>query len=522
MPDAPSSANLPDSRGIGRRLFVKNLSVAGIGLALGAGLSDRQRLSAAQPDSAAPAAPVDPRKRYVIVGTGHRHEMYQNAIERDFRDTALLVGLCDKNPGRVEVAQELSKKNGSPVPAGYSAADFDRMLAETRPDAVIVTTVDAIHHEYLVRAMEAGFDVITEKPMTTTPETCQKIVDTAARTGRRCRVTFNYRYSPPRTQVKELLMSGVIGDILSVDFHWMLNTIHGADYFRRWHSQKRNSGGLMIHKATHHFDLVNWWLGAIPVSVFATGKREFYTPAMAQRLGLSGAHERCFTCPEKAKCAFLLDLTKEARLKRLYLDQEKHDGYCRDRCVFRPDIDIEDTMNVMVKYDTGTTLSYSLNAFNAWEGYAIAFNGTRGRLEHTTVEKIYVNGTDTEQGGLKEGGVTIRTYPLRGAPTDHTPWTGIGGHGGGDAVMLSEIFGARADADKYLRASNEHAGAYSCLIGAAANRCFVTGNPVLIADLVQGLKRPPYAPMPTHEGPVPMPARLSGNPNAANETIPST
>ena len=152
-------------------------------------------------------------------------------------------------------------------------------------------------------------------------------------------------------------MSGVIGDVLSVDFHWMLNTPHGADYFRRWHSYKKMSGGLMVHKATHHFDLVNWWLSANPVSVYANGKREFYTPAMAKRLGLPGPHERCHTCPEKQTCGFELDLAANANLKQLYLDNEQHDGYFRDRCVFRPDIEIEDTMNVIVTYDNGVTLS---------------------------------------------------------------------------------------------------------------------------------------------------------------------
>src|SRR6185503_9481399 len=122
------------------------------------------------------------------------------------------------------------------------------------------------------------------------------------------RVAFNYRYTPVRSQVKELLMGGVIGDVLSVDFNWVLDISHGADYFRRWHSQKKNSGGLMVHKATHHFDLVNWWLSAMPVTVRAQGKREFYTPKMAKRLGLNSHHERCKTCPEKAKCGFELDL----------------------------------------------------------------------------------------------------------------------------------------------------------------------------------------------------------------------
>ena len=138
-----------------------------------------------------------------------------------------------------------------------------------------------------MRALDAGCDCITEKPLTTTPEKAQRILDACKRNNRHVRVLFNYRYSPPRTQVKDMLMSGAIGDVLSVDFHWLLNTLHGADYFRRWHSHKEISGGLMVHKATHHFDLVNWWLGSEPEIVQAYGKREFYTPAMAKRMGLA-------------------------------------------------------------------------------------------------------------------------------------------------------------------------------------------------------------------------------------------
>ena len=228
----------------------------------------------------------------------------------------------------------------------------------------------------------------------------------------------------------------------------------------------------MVHKATHHFDLVNWWLGAMPVHVFATGKREFYTPAMARRLGLNSHHERCRTCPEKQRCGFFFDLAENANLKALYLDQEHHDRYYRDQCVFRPEIDIEDTMNVMVKYDTGATLSYSLNAFNSWEGYTIAFNGTKGRLEHSIVEQIYVSGTDTVQGGIAPGGISTRIIPLRGPARVIEPWTAAGGHGGGDQVMLDDIFLPGRAADKYVRASNQFGGACSILIGIAANRCF--------------------------------------------------
>jgi predicted dehydrogenase len=425
--------------------------------------------------------------------------MWGSQIRERYSDVIQFVGLCDINPKRAELAK---------AALGVSCPtfdNFDKMCDAVKPELLSVTTVDRFHAEYIVRAMNAGADVITEKPLTNTAKRCQEIFDARKRTGRRCRVTFNYRYSPPRTQVKDILMSGAIGDVLSVDFHWLLNTHHGADYFRRWHRRKENSGGLMVHKATHHFDLVNWWLGAVPVEVMAIGKREFYTPAMARRMGLSGAHERCLTCPEKDKCTFRLDLEKNESLKELYLDQEKYDGYFRDQCVWSDQINIEDTMNVIVRYDNNVTLSYSLNAFNAWEGYIASFNGTKGRLEHTTVESVYVSGTATTQGAIKPKGVKNVVIPLRGEPREIETWSGEGAHGGGDAVMLADLFLPNPPADKYLRAADERGGAASCLIGIAADRCFETGQPVKIADLVTGLKKPDYSPMPSRTAPVPMP-----------------
>ena len=450
------------------------------------------------------------RRKYVNVGVGSRSRMYLTAITKTFAANNELVGVCDVNQGRLDTAVRFVTPNlagtGVKPPKKYLAADFDKMIKETKPDCIIVTCPDGFHHEYIVRGLDAGCDVLTEKPLTTTPEKAQQIVDACARNKKHLRVLFNYRYSPPRTQVKDLLMSGAIGDIMSVDFHWLLNTVHGADYFRRWHSNKDISGGLMIHKATHHFDLVNWWLGSEPEIVQAYGKREFYTPKMAQRMGLQSSHERCHTCPETAKCTFYLDLAADANFKELYLDNEQYDGYFRDKCVFRPEISIEDTMNVIVKYKTGATLSYSLNAFNAWEGYIIAFNGTKGRLEHRIVEGGATSAGATNYQGEDSDAVSTRIIPLRGKPQVIEPWTGAGGHGGGDNVMLTEVFGT-ADPDKYKRAADERAGLYSCLIGASANKSFVSGNAVKIEELVKGLSSPVVAPMPTRDMPVPMPMK---------------
>ncbi|HRE82193.1 MAG TPA: Gfo/Idh/MocA family oxidoreductase [Opitutaceae bacterium] len=469
-----------------RRSFLKTSSLAGLGLAAGSPVFS--------------AEPGDRRHRYAIVGTGSRSRLFQEAIEKEFRDHVRLAALCDLNPGRLQLAAERSRAWGGTVPALYASENFEKMLSEQAIQTVLVTTMDGNHHEFIVRAMEAGCDVISEKPMTTTPEKCRQILEAQARTGRTCRVTFNLRYSPPCTQVKDVLMSGEIGDVQSVDLHWMLDTRHGADYMRRWHSRKENSGGLMIHKASHHFDLVNWWLGAVPVSVFATGKRDFYQPKTLRRMGLSGAHERCLTCPESDRCAFYVDIRKDADLKSLYLDQEKYDGYVRDRCPFRGDINIEDTMNVLVRYNTGATLTYSLNAFCAWEGYTVAFNGTRGRLEHSA-------GGLTPDGRVERYAMRTTLFPLRGAPKPLEVWTGVGSHQGGDKVMLEDLFLPHPKPDKYLRAADHRAGAVSTLIGMAANECFLTERPVQIAHLAPGLAGPDYAPMPTADSPLTMPPR---------------
>jgi predicted dehydrogenase len=425
------------------------------------------------------------RKRYAVVGIGSRSNMYTKAITDSHAEYCELVGLCDVNQGRMDLRKSLLPASASDV-ATYEAGDFDRMVAETRPDVVIVTSKDVTHSDYIVRAMELGCDVVTEKPMTTDEGRCTKILETRRRTGRGLQVTFNYRYSPPRSQVKELLDAGRIGRPLSVDFHWTLDTRHGADYFRRWHRNRANSGSLLVHKATHHFDLVNWWLGARPVEVHCMGRRAFYTPATADGIfGLAGRSDRCHTCEASGKCPFFLDLAANENLRRLYLECESEDGYFRDRCVFSEEIDIWDVMSLTVRYDSGATMSYSLNAFLPVEGYTIAFNGDRGRIEHRACENTYISGDGTVPGELTKGNVSISLIPAFQPPLPIDVRTGAGGHGGGDRLLLDDIF--RADqqpADPLHRKAGHVDGAYSILTGVAAYRSIDSGKPVKIADLV--------------------------------------
>ncbi len=409
------------------------------------------------------------KKRYAQVGIGGRSMMYSTAVVETYRENSELVSLCDNNPGRLRQRAEWAYDRGVKLET-YSDTQFDQMVAETKPDILIVTTPDYLHEKYICRAMELGVDVITEKAMTTDETRCQHILDTCRLTGRICRVTFNYRYSPPSTQVKDLLMSGVIGDVLSVDFHWMLNTSHGADYFRRWHRRKANSGGLQVHKATHHFDLVNWWLSSVPETVHATGGRFFYTPVTADRYGLCKRADRCLVCPEKDGCPFFLDLRAHPGIAEMYLQNEQYDGYYRDRCVFGAEIDIEDTLHVMVGYHSGVQMSYSLIAYSPWEGYIVSFTGSKGRLEHTCQETVYISGDGKVPGELIEDATRTRIIPHFQPGYNVEIWRGEGGHGGGDPVLLEQLFSPKPPADPYRRAADERGGAWSILVGAAINR----------------------------------------------------
>ncbi len=447
------------------------------------------------------------RKRYAQVGLGGRSLMFSEAMVKGFAEHCELVGLCDRNEGRLKHHMDWAKDQ-SISPRGYLADGFDRMIAECKPDCVIVTTMDTYHDEYVCRAMEMGCDAITEKPMTIDERRCQRILDTQRRTGKSCIVTHNYRYMPAMTQVKGLLMSGVIGDIISVDYHYLLNTNHGASYYNRWHAYMKNSGGLLVHKACHHFDLAHWWLSAVPVSVHAIAGRQFYTAKTAERYGLSKRGERCKDCPVSAKCPFFCDITKEWD-KALYLDNEQYDGYIRDRCVFNDEIDIYDTMNLVVGYNNGVRMTYSLNSFLPWEGLTINFNGTKGRLEFAEGEWFDVrgraSGADQSAGILGHVMATkprIRVCPHFKAPYMVEVTSGEGSHGGGDAAMLTDIFHPNPPADKYLRKADQRSGAYAVLTGVAANKSIASGQTVMISDLVKGIEYPDYPAMPSAEEPL--------------------
>ncbi|KAL4902704.1 hypothetical protein BDW74DRAFT_186675 [Aspergillus multicolor] len=421
--------------------------------------------------------------KYALIGTGGRAIFFYTAIVKEFSATASLVAFCDTNQTRLDYANTRLESLGHPKIPTYLARDFERMIAETKPDEVIVTTIDRTHNIYIVRALELGCNVITEKPMTIDAPRCQEIFDAVERTGKKVRVTFNYRYAPHNTKIYELLSAGAIGEVNSIHFEWLLNTQHGADYYRRWHRDKRNSGGLLVHKSTHHFDLVNFWLGSRPESVVAMGDLRFYGRENAERRGETKFYSRAFGSKNAEDDHFALHLDKNPQLKAMYLDAEHEDSYYRDQSVFGDGISIEDTMGVMVRYRSGAVLTYSLTSYAPWEGFRVMFNGSKGRLEVEVVEQSYVNsgGEQALEGALESRSILLR--PLFGKPEEVEIPEGSGGHGGGDPQLLNDLFGDGPGDDPYRRAASHVDGALSILTGICANQSMRTGQVVRVDDV---------------------------------------
>ena len=434
------------------------------------------------------------RLRYAIVGTGSRAQMYVDAMTGPHTEVSELVAWTDINPGRLGY-HEARLPAGTPVPHRFAPDQLGAAIAEHHIDRVIITTPDAFHAAQAVTALDAGADVIVEKPLTTSEEGVRSIAQAVDRTGHDVTITFNYRYSPRNTALRKVIADGAIGDITSVHFEWVLDTAHGADYFRRWHRDKRMSGGLLIHKASHHFDLVNWWIDDVPTRVFASGGLRFYGRDNATARGIGERPERG-TTDSPLRDEFSLDMRRDDQMRGLYLEQEGFDGYLRDRDVFDQGITIEDNLSLVVDYARGASMSYSLNAHSPWEGYTVSVNGTKGRAELRVVERgavlldeegsVVVDPSARPDLVIEEGtrptSETLTVQRHFAAAEEIAIPRAVGGHGGGDSVLLRDVFRGVGD-DPLGCAASWRDGVRAVVVGIAGNRSLADGAAVSTADL---------------------------------------
>ncbi|OGS19961.1 MAG: hypothetical protein A2252_01560 [Elusimicrobia bacterium RIFOXYA2_FULL_39_19] len=409
-------------------------------------------------------------KKYILAGTGSRGvNMFAKPILQQFSKTAVLAGMFDSSIGRLNGAKKVL---GTEIPC-YT--NYDKMLKELDFDTAIICTIDSTHEDYILKSMQAGKNVITEKPLCINAKQCKTILKASKKSKRKIIITHNVRYSPAMIEIKKIVDKGIIGRVLTVEFNENLNRQHGSDYFRRWHRHKKNSGGLLVHKACHCFDIINWIVGSKPEKVTAEGGLVVY--------GKNGKFrsERCLGCKTSSKCDFFVDLFSNSAMRALYLEAEKEkNAYIRDGCVYDESIDIEDVANVAYTYENGVRVNFSLSTFASYEGYDMIVEGTKGRMVYSTIyETDCYSGKTRIPGAEKKAGEKLQLFLLNQSVTDIKIPKVDGSHGGADILLLQDLFGNKENSD--LATIEEAIDAV--LIGDAANKSLKTGKTVSIKEI---------------------------------------
>ncbi|NUR47904.1 MAG: Gfo/Idh/MocA family oxidoreductase [Hamadaea sp.] len=382
-----------------------------------------------------------------------------------YADAGELVAILDRDADRVD---QYRAAVGTKVP-WFPPEHFEQMVAETRPDVLLVATPDHTHVDYVLAGLAAGLDVVVEKPMVTTAEDAARVMAAAEHSRETVRVTHNLRYAPRHQQLRRLIADGAIGRVTSVELVWNVGARHGASYFRRWNRTRLNSGGLSIHKSCHHFDLVGWLIGATPEQVFAYGARNYFGADSPHNPGPDRPAEdpyRWYDAGSPADPGPVRDSTGLS-----YPDQ-----YPQRLSAFDPEIDIEDTYSVLVRYQGGASLAYSIQFSAPWEGYRLAVNGTHGRLEtdlYYDVEPLPPSGS-----------TPISYYPLFGDGQAYAVDGEDAGHLGADPLLVADLFRPTGDDPLGCRADAQ-AGAYAVAVGEAVWRSIRDNRPVNVADLLR-------------------------------------
>ena len=277
---------------------------------------------------------------------------------------------------------------------------------------------------------------------------------------------------PYFAKLKEVLASGKIGKVYSINYEYTLNRWHGGDYFKRWHRKMENSQGMLVHKSTHHFDIVNWLLMDEPVRVSALGNRIYFGNEEKSYAKRCRECQRAQECESYRSQSAVLD-------EALYWSAEHEDGYIRDKCAFLSDSDIYDNMSVSVEYSKGTLLTYSLNLFSMREGYTINLTGERGNI----LAHCFNNGYGSEE---EEYEIIVLT---KGGEVEKIKFDkSEGAHGGGDVRLRDMLFGEGEIEDTLGQCADSFAGVSSAMIGIGANESIKSGSAYNLKEKLDTLR----------------------------------
>ena len=392
-----------------------------------------------------------------------------------------VVGAADPNPIRVEKVRELSR---NPDFRSF-ASDKELLAAGKLADVCIIGTQDAYHVEPALRAMEVGYDLLLEKPIAVNSREVMGLLTQAERLGRKVMVCHVLRYSPFYVKVKEIIDSGVLGDILTIDAREGVGAWHQCHSFVRGHwAVTGKATPMIVAKSCHDMDMLSWLASRRCERVSSFGALSHFNEANAP----AGAPAYCTDgCPAGDSCPYNAMLYTNQHRRWL---QWVMDGYATatdaeivkwltvspfGRCVYHCDNDAVDHQVVAMEFEGHLTATFTMTGFD--DGRDLIICGTKGRLRGGESMKA-------------QAGNDIVVKTVAGDSVAYQVSTNVGGydgHGGGDPGLVNALAGEFAKLAHEMR-SGLYASLESHIIGFGAEDSRLSGKTVDLAAYRAGLE----------------------------------
>ncbi|MFC5450015.1 Gfo/Idh/MocA family protein [Paenibacillus aestuarii] len=345
---------------------------------------------------------------------------------------SVVAGAADIVPDKLEAFKQ--KIN----PDAFVTLDYRELLQRNDIDAIAITSPDYCHEEHAIAALEAGKHVFCEKPLAITTEGCDRILEAWRKSGKHLMVGFNMRYMNMFRTMKEIVDSGVIGEIKAV---WVRHFVGwGGDfYYHDWHANSKNSTGLLLQKGSHDIDMIHWITGRYATKVSAFGGLDFYGGDKPDDL-------TCPNCAEKDTCT-------------------EYSGKHLIQCAFRKEVDIEDNNVVIMELEGGIKASYLQCHFTPDYHRNYTFIETEGRLENSEPDNkvfVYTRRSNTERE------LANRVYEIKEAE---------GTHGGADPIICQDFIDMILTGKRPV--ASPQAGRMSVAVGCAATKSLRSGGGVV-------------------------------------------
>ncbi len=367
--------------------------------------------------------------RIGIIGAGGRGiNAFGSIFVNQFADQARIMALADPNLERAAAGLETIGARADIY------ADYREMLARRDIDAVVVTTPDYLHEEHCIAAFRSGKHVLVDKPLAISAAGCLRVIAAARQARRILYMGFNLRHNIVLRRIKSIVAEGQLGRLFAVQATEYYNG--GRTYMARWNRLKKYSGSLFIHKGSHDFDIINWFmLPARPVRVSCFASVFTLNPQglpFKSRRGVKPG-PTCSACPYQKECPdvnhqairSLPNVSAErlaARNRMFGAEAVRRDGYHKDLCLYLSDKDTHDQGVAIVEYDTGAAATHSECFVTPLSDRLYRIDGTLGHLDAS----------------LHDTRIQIRPRWTQDL-TEHKLVPGAGGHGGADPLMCAEF-----------------------------------------------------------------------------------